>query len=211
MKEVADMAIEINGLQKRDFNKAIHFAIKGMNFKDYSDSKFVLNLYGRYFLYDELNRATQVIAAYDGDRLAGLLLADMKGEPKKYRSFWRGLYIKVIDAIQHVFFREGVESYDDTNQQMYKAYARNHNLDGEICFLAADPDHKVKGVGTILLNELERREKDKRIYLYTDSNCTWQFYEHRGFERVGEKVIELELPGKDDKPFACYLYSKVCG
>ena len=91
--------------------------------------------------------------------------------------------------------------------QYLSAYETN-SPDGEIIFLAANPDVKVKGIGTMLLNELTNREKGKQIYLYTDNACTYQFYEHRGFDKVGEKDIELDL-GANKLPMTCLLYSKV--
>ena len=45
------------------------------------------------------------------------------------------------------------------------------------------------------------------LYLYTDDACTYQFYEHRGFERVEEKEIVLEMP-KGKVPLRCFVYSK---
>lgn len=51
----------------------------------------------------------------------------------------------------------------------------------------------MKGIGTMLLNELKNQEKGKEIYLYTDNACTYQFYEHRGFEKAGEKEVVLTL------------------
>ena len=83
----------------------------------------------------------------------------------------------------------------------------SHTPDGEIIFLAADPDCGIKGIGTALLNALEKKEKGKTVYLYTDNACTYQFYEHRGFERVGEKEIVLEMP-KGKVPLKCFIYSK---
>lgn len=84
---------------------------------------------------------------------------------------------------------------------------KSNTPDGEIIFLAADPDCKVKGIGTALLNALEQKEKGKLLYLYTDDGCTYQFYEHRGFERVEEKEIVLEMP-KGKVPLKCFVYSK---
>ena len=89
---------------------------------------------------------------------------------------------------------------------MFAAYTKYHTPDGEIRFLAANPDSKVKGIGTYLLNELSIREAGKEIYLFTDTNCTYQFYERRGFERAGEKEIVLEL--SDDINLKCLLYRK---
>lgn len=202
------MKLEIRPLQKCDYKKAIRFAVKGMNFNAYMQSPLVLQMYGNYFWDMELERASQVIAAYNGEELAGVLLADMKGEPKASHSAFRSAYVKMVDLLQQKFFPKGVDPYNDANREMLKAYYQNAHLDGEINFLAADPDKKIKGVGTALLKELERREAGKQVYLYTDNNCTWQFYEHRGFRRVGEKSILLDFDVKK-VPINCFLYSKV--
>ena len=185
--------MEIRELKKKDHKKVIQYAIKGMHFGLYLKDKFLLNAYGKYFWYLEYTNATQIIVVYEGDRLLGVLLADMKGEKKPYKSFRKKLYIKFIDFIQKLFFKGGVMPYEEANKEMFRAYSERYTPDGEIRFLAADPDTKVKGVGTMLLNELARRENGKELYLFTDDQCTYQFYEHRGFEKIGEKDIVLEL------------------
>ena len=86
-------------------------------------------------------------------------------------------------------------------------YLKHNFPDGEILFLAADPDCKIKGIGTALLHALEEKEKGKTIFLYTDDACSYQFYEHRGFERAEEKEIIMELP-KGKVPLKCFIYSK---
>jgi hypothetical protein len=48
------------------------------------------------------------------------------------------------------------------------------------------------------------------VYLYTDDQCTYQFYDHRGFERVGEKDIVMDM-GEKQVPLKCLLYSKKLG
>lgn len=198
--------MEIKELKKKDHKKVIQFAIKGMHFGLYLKNKFLLNSYGKYFWCLEYTNASQIIAVYEGEKLLGALLADMKGEKKPYKSFGKKLYIKFIDFIQKIFFKGGVMPYDEANKEMFRAYTEHYNPDGEIRFLAADPDAKVKGVGTMLLNELAKRENGKEIYLFTDDQCTYQFYEHREFERVGEKDIVLELDNLIN--LKCLLYRK---
>ena len=201
------MNIEIRDLRKADFDSCIYFAIKGMHFNTYLDSEFELNMYGKYFFYMEMLRSSQIIAAYADGKFVGLLLADVKGEKKAYKSFWKSLYVKTFDFIQNIFFKDSAGGYDAANKEMLDNYAGKDKLDGEICFLAADPDNKIKGVGTALLEEFEKREKGKNIFLYTDDRCTYQFYEHRGFKRVGEKDIDIEIKRKKVK-LKCLLYSK---
>ena len=79
------MEIEITELKRKDYKKAIQFAIKGMHFDWYLDSNFLLQAYGRYFWYLEMNRATQILAAYADGKFVGVLLAEIYGEEKKHR------------------------------------------------------------------------------------------------------------------------------
>lgn len=201
------MQVKIGELKKRDYSKAIQFAIKGMHFDWYLNHKLLLNLYGRYFWYLEMGRATQVIAAYAGNVLAGVLLAEVKGEKRQYHSVWKSLYVKAFDFLQNTFFKEGAGVYDKANKEMFLQYSQHNSPDGEIIFLAANPEIKIKGIGSLLLKELERREWGKELYLYTDNACTFQFYEHRGFHRACEKNIVLDMRGKS-VPLTCFLYSK---
>lgn len=43
------LELQIKELRKKDYNKVIQYAIKGMHFNMYLDNKVLLNLYGRYF------------------------------------------------------------------------------------------------------------------------------------------------------------------
>ncbi len=201
------MGIEIRDIRKKDYGKAIKFAIKGMHFDWYLNNSFLLKAYGRYFWYLEMNRATQIFAAYAGDRFVGVLLAEMKGKEKKQQSLPQKIYVRFVDRMQKAFFPGGAGLYEETTKEQLAHYLESHTPDGEILFLAADPDCGIKGVGTALLNALEEKEKGKLLYLYTDDACTYQFYEHRGFERVEEKEIVLEMP-KGKVPLRCFVYSK---
>ena len=201
------MKIEIAEIRKQDYKKAIQFAIKGMHFDWYLDSDFLLNAYGRYFWYLEINRATQIFAAYVDNEFVGVLLAEMYAEEKKQNNIFQRVYVKFVDIIQKTFFKDGAGLYEETTKAQLKKYLQNHKPDGEIIFLAADPDCKVKGIGTALLNALEKREQGKTIYLYTDDACTYQFYEHRGFVKKEETDIVLEMP-KGKVSLKCFIYSK---
>ena len=201
------MSIEITDIRKKDYKKAIQFAIEGMHFDWYLNSKFLLNAYGRYFWYLEVNRATHIFAAYVENEFVGVLLAEIYSEEKKQNNFFQKLYVKFVDIVQKIFFKDGAGLYEETTKSQLKNYLQNNKPDGEIIFLAADRDCKVKGVGTALLNALEAKEQGKTIYLHTDDACTYQFYEHRGFDRKDATDIVLEMP-KGKVPLKCFIYSK---
>lgn len=201
------MELEIKPLQRRDFAKATHFAIQGMHFSRYLDSRLLLRLYGRYFWYLELSKATQVIVAYRGDNLAGVLLAKIEGEPPAAPSPWRALYVRLVNLVQRTFFSSSAGQYETANQRLWEKYQRTQSPDGEILFLAADPNTRQSGVGTQLLSELTVREQGKSIYLFTDDACNYSFYDHRGFRCAGKETILLDL-GKKPLSMTCMLYEK---
>ena len=193
-------------IRKKDYKKAIRYAIEGMQFNRYLNNKILLNLYGRYVWYLELTNSTQIISAYIGDELVGVLLANIYGE-KKYKSFHKSSYVKIFNFFQNIIYKEGVDIYNETNREMFEKYKNNNNPNGEIKFFAVNPNIKGKGIGTKILEELERREKGKQIFLFTDEGCSYQFYENRGFERAGEKDILLDLNNRKVN-VKCFLYSK---
>lgn len=201
------MKLELKELQKSDYRKALQFAITGMHFNLYLQHSLLLHLYGKYFFYSSLNRATQAVGAYIAGEFVGVLLADVKGEGKLYHNFRKTVYVKIFEIAQNIVEKNSAGIYDKANQEMFGHYFKNKAPEVEILFLAADPNVKMKGIGSALLTELEQREKGKQIYLYTDNACTYQFYEHRGFSRVGEKDIVLDLSAKR-VPLTCLLYNK---
>lgn len=195
------MDVKLKDLRKQDYKTAIQYAIKGMHLDWYVKNKTLLNLYGTYFWYLELNRATQIIAAYECDTLAGILLADIQGESKLRYSSLMLSFIKVVDFIQYVLNLD--RAYNDANKKMLKQYSNSFKADGEIIFLAVNPELQGRGIGSLLLSELEKRAKDKRLLLYTDDGCNYQFYEHKGFRKAGEETIRYS-----DFLLRCFLYEK---
>ena len=201
--------MQIKKIKKKDYKKAINYAIVGMDLKRYfsnnANSK-LLKVYGKYFFYLELLQATRVIAAYEDNNLVGVLLVNIKGQKKIVKSPFKKLYVKLVSLFMSIFYKNTASVYDKANQEMFAKYKETNNPDGEILFLVSDPNCLGKGVGTFLLSELQRVEKDKTIYVYTDDQCIYQFYEHRGFIKEGEKDIVMEFD--DDIKLKCMLFSK---
>jgi GNAT superfamily N-acetyltransferase len=203
------MAIEIKPLQKRDFNSARKFAVEGMHLAWYANKGLELFVYSWYFWFLEITRATKCYGAYHNAKLVGVLLADVYNEPKVYASFWRGLFVKIVSFVIKTGYQAS-SVYDSANEEMLYALRQKRAIDGEINFLAVDPAAHGKGIGTVLLNQLEADEKGKRLFLYTDSGSTYQFYEKRGFAESGRKEIKMTIHNKE-VPLICLVFSKTLG
>lgn len=66
-----------------------------------------------------------------------------------------------------------------------------------------------KGCGSKLLNELCRGFKKqgyKKLYLWTDCECNWEWYTNHGYELVSEDVYEPF--SSDDEDYMTYVFRK---
>ncbi len=200
------MELAFRMLEKKDYKKAIDFATTGMHLDIYSDSKILTGLYTRYFLDSVLVKGTQIIAAYDKDRFLGLLAARMEGEERCFHSLPSSAFVNAIEGLAGLFTGRNIGEYGTACEEMIRDYKSRITPDGEMIFLAADPDAQRQGIGSALLKEFETREKGKTFYLLTDDQCTYQFYEHTGFVKEEERDIEMAFRKKI--PLRCMLFSK---
>lgn len=194
-------------LKRRDFKAAGALIVEGAHLNWYTDSALVLSIYSKYFWCLEMSKATVALGAYENARLVGVLLADFAGEKKAYRGLWYRLFVSGVTFLADTFYKGTVDVYDTANQKMLREYKKIYEPDGEICFFAADPDKQGKGIGTMLLAELAKQRPKKQVYLFTDSGCTYTFYDHRGFIRFAKEEIELKCSGRT-VPLTCFLYAK---
>ena len=201
------MDITIRQIEKKDFNKARKFAIDGMNLSWYTSNDIELYIYSKYFWYLEISRATRALGAYSDNELIGVLLIDMKNKPKLFTSLWKKIFITAIHFFINLGYRNASSTYDNANKQMLSEFEKENQPDGELNFFAVNPNIKGHGIGTLLLNELERLEKGKLIYLYTDTGSTYQFYLHRNFIESGRRETSLKIH-KNELPLTCFLFSK---
>ena len=67
----------------------------------------------------------------------------------------------------------------------------NNSKEAQIRYMAIDYDFQRKGIGTMLLRELERRAKNRRfqIYFLNAKENTVGFYKKNGYTIIGESYI----------------------
>lgn len=93
-----------------------------------------------------------------------------------------------------------------TNNRLLESSPLPH--DNEVTLLAVDPDVHGLGVGSVLLDAAVSYLSSRgatRAHLYTDSNCSWKFYELHGFKRTATHRANRE-ERRHDMPRESFLY-----
>lgn len=163
------------------------------------------------YLRSCLRRANYSLVAAEGERVLGVILADCHAaaHPKSfYKALSQGwavlsLFTTKTGRKLGSFF----EVFDRTDQELLKETCCN--FDAEICLFAMEEEARGRGAGKRLFKEAlnhMKRQRAKKFYLFTDSSCTWQFYEKRGMVRLGEKVVEI----RPDVGYNLYMYIYGC-
>lgn len=98
-------------------------------------------------------------------------------------------------------------AFDHVYAQLRKK--TNHPLTDELTLFAVSATTRGHGVGKALYAHYMRHLRShgrKDFYLYTDSLCTFQFYEKQGMTRTVSQDMDLVLEGKPER-LGVYLYS----
>lgn len=150
----------------------------------------------RLYLRSCLRRATfSCVADVDGKALGIILAGSKKSVPK----FAIRRTLSQLWSIALLFTTKtgrGIGKFFSIFDQADEELLKNagNAFDAEICFFAVDESTRGTGVGKMLFNQALdylKHEEAKTLYLFTDSSCTYQFYEKRGMRRMGEKAVEF--------------------
>lgn len=141
----------------------------------------------------------------------GIVLARAGSEPSPDAGRWFDLEARLLERMR---------SIDEEAAEEMRAYARaelrvNNKLleqgeidhGAEITLLAVDREARNLGIGSVLIDAAASHCADARaqsLYLYTDTSCTWQFYEKRGLTRVASHRCNREE--RRVLPREMYLY-----
>lgn len=198
--------IQIKEFNIKDIEKARQFAVTGMGFDDYIENKFALYCYSKIVVEMELKNSTIALGAYSENKLVGFIFARINFQKLKYTNLKRILTVNLGNKLINFFDTDDMATiYDRANQTMLKKLMEN-KPDGEITFFAVDPSIKHQGIGTQLLKALETQLHNQQIYVFTDSNCDYQFYLKKGFEIFDQ--TDIILNSNNQTSLTCFLLYK---
>jgi len=194
----------------RDVKAEDLFAIKTIidktwNWADLVENKQVLNatlgIYLNQILY---NSSFGKVAALDGD-VVGVIFGFAENEISKYRMLQE-------DGTEHALALSNATEKERKDvceciSKLNETYAKlisdaEDSYDGTIVFFVVSKEARGLGIGKSLWYELCDYFKEKNvksIYVCSDTDCNFGFYEYSGFQRRGEQDLTCNFHDGDWK------------
>lgn len=149
------------------------------------------------------------VAVYQ-EKAVGIIMAksnhayrpSFKQNLKTLKIAWPLLFKKESRKLAKLFWK-----FEKTDQALLAECGEK--FQGELVFFAVDQNVRGLGIGKALFSQAQAYLKSENIpqfYLYTDSTCNYQFYEHQGLERIGEKAFSLAPHHLGEILFYLYRY-----
>lgn len=126
-----------------------------------------------------------------------------KGEKNTARSWLDGVIKSGDFSDNDIYWFNNCVEYIETNDARLQSHMAETDIQLSL-FVS-----RIKGCGKVVLNEFLRHAKDcgyKRLFLWTDVECDWEYYPAHGFELVEESVYDLySRPGE---PYKVFFYRR---
>lgn len=160
-------------------------------------------IFSQEYFYDVLLHSTDLFIATKQQRIVGFLALSLSKKekiliPEEYQNL---LYHQHDDFHLISSYRQMMQNYHQNCEQLLPKMHQNY--DGEIVLFMVDETYQHQGLGTKLYEYAEyllKKENCSHYILYTDTSCSYEFYDHHQMKRLDQ------YRRADD--FTIYLYAK---
>lgn len=121
----------------------------------------------------------------------GIVLARVEGERAADADRWLRLEAQLFERLRELdeSAAEWMRSYTRSSLRVNNGLLEQSGVDrgAEIVLLAVGRSARHLGIGSVLIDAAASYCADRSaqsLYLFTDTSCSWQFYEHHGLKRV---------------------------
>lgn len=205
------MKIEIRTYHKEDFKPLQNIVRETWHYDAFCTPKTANKLAAVFLSSCLTNHTFSRVALADG-KVVGVILA--KNIRKHHCPF--SLRWKQIKSLLSLYLsKEGrrvikiFANVSGTDKRLLEESRKSYPA--ELALFAIDPKYRCKGIGKQLFSEVLMYMKSQQLsefYLYTDSSCNYNFYEHQGMHRRCEKAQTVVINNqREDMKFFLYDYA----
>lgn len=135
--------------------------------------------------------------AVEGSKPLGVVLARAGAASKETKEHWQGVLDRALSSASEIDAKEA-QGYKDYMEAEHQAYAQlldqaSCSSEYELVLFIVSPEARGKGVGGQLMSRAKEYLKEAgatHAFLFTDTSCTWEYYERRGMRRAAEATTQ---------------------
>ncbi|WP_433774556.1 GNAT family N-acetyltransferase [Bacillus wiedmannii] len=191
--------VKYRSIIKEDYESIKHLIGEAFGFNQFvTDKKFLDSVLNFYLQSCILGSSFSKVAEKD-NKIIGVILGDSKKDKNRLKRFhntssfaYTLLKLFLTNKENKKLIKEFIKV-----QKTYKELiqGKEDHFQGCIQLFIVSEESRGLGVGKTLMNSLfqyMRTEDVTSLYLYTDNNCNYGFYDKQNFKRVTEKEIAFE-------------------
>lgn len=158
-------------------------------------------------------KSTHMLVAELNGRVVGIACVGVKSPSDEVVSFWQEFSDNAYSKLRDI---DADAAQEMSDYALFEKCVHTKMLsecqectDYELTLFAVSSEARGHGVGSTLLKQAMQILKDagaKSYFLFTDTMCTWQYYENRGMKRIASyHSTEDEIKKYETEEF--YIYS----
>ncbi|MFD1174509.1 GNAT family N-acetyltransferase [Oceanobacillus picturae] len=192
-------AIKYRNLEREDYEQIRQLINNAFNIHGFIKDKKVLDLVLNFYLQDCIVSSSFSKVAEKDNKVIGIILGNAQKDKHRLKktyniisiacTFLKGIFISRENKKAINVFLETQKVYNEMFQ------GKEKNFQGSIELFIVSQESRGLGVGGELLNSLTNYMKSMRvnsIYVFTDNECNYGFYDSKNFKRINEKEIIFE-------------------
>lgn len=193
-------SISYRAIEKKDYKQIAKVICDTWHYEKITSHYSAIHL-SYAFLFSSLIHQTYTQVAVRNHVPVGIVMGRTNDVPLKNKVFYLNLAFHLVFLLFTSQGKQAFQSYRRHSQitsallkQTYESY------DGELILFAVDQSTRGTGVGSHLFNaylQHLRNQGARTFYLFTDTSCTYTFYEHKGLRRIGALTRRMPFLQKE--------------
>ncbi|MBP2024651.1 GNAT family N-acetyltransferase [Peptoniphilus stercorisuis] len=200
-------------IRKSDYEEIKDLINVSFFIEDYVENDKVLDLELDCELYEALVEQSYTCIAEKDGKVVGVLMGQAKSDYSVFRHLdhYIKYYSNLIKWRILAFLKKDRLADSKKINETYDYFLENskEEYDGVLSLFIVSEEVRGCGIGKELIRKFKsylNNEGVEKIYLFTDSFCNYEFYDHLGFKRKNKKIINYLRNNKRNN-LDIYLYS----